>query len=1331
MLDFMMVTMRSPKRGTVEIYPKFIIGSSKDLMIRGGDFYAIWNEELGLWSTSEDDAQRLIDKELREYYEQHAGEFEARGETVHVQYMWDADTGTIDKFHRYCQKQMRDHFHSLDEKIIFADTVTKRSDYASKKLEYSLVPQETPNYTELSTTLYSEEELHKLEWAIGAIITGDAKKIQKFEVLYGSAGSGKGTMLEIIAKLFDGYCCAFEAKALGNSNAAFALEPFKNNPLVAIDFDGNLSRIEDNTRLNALVSHEEMPVNTKYGKMYSDRFKCFIFMGTNNPVKITDAKSGLMRRLVDVYPSGNKIPLKEYKKLVHNVQFELGGIACHCRDVYSADPDCYEGYIPINMMGESNDFYNFIEDSADIFSKQEYVTLKQAWTLYKEYCEEARINYPLNMRAFKSELKNYFNEFHERLQLDNGERPYNCYVGFKLHFDKPQVKTKKDDESWLKFGEYDSVFDILAKDYPAQYATSEGIPSKKWQNCTTLLGDLKTSKLHYVKVPTEHIVIDFDIPDEHGNKCLARNLEAAAKWPPTYAELSKSGQGIHLHYIYTGDPTKLSSVYEEHIEIKVFNGNSSLRRMLSKCNNLPIAKISSGLPQKGDKVTNFDGLTNEKSIRTLIKRNLAKDIHPGTKPSVDFIKKILDDAYESGVKYDVSDMINAVLGFAAGSTNHADECIKMVNQMHFKSKEILDDDIVDEEPIEPDDPTPIFYDVEVFPNLFLINWMRLDKELFNDIIEKIKDAKNTKQVYKIIREGLKRNKEPVVRMINPKPSEVEELMKHRLVGYNCRRYDNHMLWARMMGYSEEQLFRLSQRIIVNQDKDAFFGEAYNVSYTDIYDYASKKQSLKKWEIEIGIKHLELNLPWDQPVPKEKWLEVAEYCDNDVLSTFAVYIATHADFVAREILADIAGGTVNDTTNTLTGKLIFGSNKKPQSEFNYRFLGERPKGPCFTWKDVMPYAKGETDTKPKGMVWFDGYSFDNGVSTYRGYEVGEGGRVYANPGMYGYSKTFDVASMHPHSVIAEKLFGDEYTDIFKELVDTRVFIKHKNFEAASKLFGGKLAKYLDDPTIAKNLAQALKIAINSVYGLTSAKFANVFRDPRNVDNIVAKRGALFMVDLQLAVESLGYTVIHEKTDSIKIHEPDEFIENFVLRFGECYGYLFEVEDVWDRICLINDAVFIGHTDEGWKATGTEFQVPYIFKTLFTHEDITFDDLCETKSVSKGALYLDFEDGGSMRFIGRVGQFCPVKNGGVLYRVDNGKNYAAAGTKGYHWLESSVVQDLGKEDDIDISYYENLAHDAMWDIMQFGDYSKFVNTDIPFVKEGPSPTSEEVPLELPFK
>ena len=1305
MLDFLMVSMRSPKKDIVEIYPKFIVkGTSKDLMIRGGDFYAIWNDETGLWSTEENVAIELIDKELDDFYQAHKNDL--HGESVKIMHMWDSDSGSIDRWHKYCQKQMRDHYHVLDDKIIFADAKTTRSDYASKKLSYALEPCNIDHYRHLSTTLYSEEELHKLEWAIGAIITGDARKIQKFEVLYGAAGTGKGTMLDIIAKLFDGYYCTFEAKALGSANASFALEPFKGNPLVAIQFDGDLSKIEDNTRLNSLVSHEEMIVNEKFKSAYTSRFKCFMFMGTNKPVKITDAKSGLIRRLIDVSPSGKKIPIREYKKDIEGVNFELGGIACHCRDVYLENPDAYDGYIPVNMLGESNDFYNFVEDSYDIFASQDYITLKQAWSMYQAYCDDAKLPYPMNKRIFKSELKNYFKNFEERAYLEDGSHAYNCYSGFKLK--EPQVQTKKKEESsesWLQFGENESIFDIWAKNYPAQYASPEtGTPSKKWENVTTTLADIKTNKLHYVKIPTEQIVIDFDIPDENGNKSLEKNLEEASKWPPTYAELSKSGSGIHLHYIYTGDPSQLSNIFAEHIEVKVFNGNSSLRRKLTLCNDLPIAKISSGLPLKGDKgVTNFDKIANEKSVRTMIKRNLSKEYLPGTKPSIDFIKKILDDAYDQGIQYDVSDMRNAILTFAAGSTHHAQDCLKVVGTMKFKSEEVLDDDVVEVKYPLAKDPTLIFYDVEVFPNLFLINWKR-------------QGAGN-----------------PVIRMINPTPQEVEELMNHNLVGFNCRRYDNHMLYARMMGYSNEQLFRLSQRIVVDNDKDAFFSEAYNVSYTDIYDYCSKKQSLKKWEIELEIMHLELGLEWDKPVPVELWEKVAEYCDNDVISTEAVWDATQADFLAREILADLAGGTVNDTTNTLTTRLIFGTNKKPQTSFNYRFLGDKPAGKSFTHEEVEAYASGRTDKKPEGTVWFPGYTYsEDGVSSYRGVdEVGEGGRVYANPGSYGFSETDDVTSMHPHSIIAERLFG-EYTDVFEELVQARVYIKGKKFEEAGKLFGGKLKKYLDDPTVAKNLAQALKIAINSVYGLTAAKFTNAFRDPRNIDNIVAKRGALFMIDLQLAVEALGYKVIHIKTDSIKLDHPDEFIKTFVHKFGECYGYNFEVEDEWDRICLVNDAVYIGYTKDGeWKATGAEFQHPYVFKDLFTHEEIKFADLCETKSVSKGAIYLDRGDGSQMEFVGRVGQFLPMVEGtpgaGVLYRVYNGKNYAVTGTKGYLWMEASKVKEYGLEDHIDMSYYEKLSHEAMGHIIAFGNYQDFVDTSKPYVYE--MPESGEVPMELP--
>ena len=258
----------------------------------------------------------------------------------------------------------------LDETLVFSNSETNKKDYASKKLSYPLESGSITAYDKLISTLYDEENRHKIEWAIGSIVTGDSKYIQKFMVFYGSAGTGKSTILNIIQELFEGYYSVFDARALGSSTNSFALEPFKTNPLVAIQHDGDLSKIEDNTRLNSLVSHELMTVNEKFKSTYSNRFKCFLFMGTNKPVKITDAKSGLIRRLIDVSPTGNKVPQSEYRRLVKQIPFELGPIAWHCREVYLEDPDYYDNYIPVSMMGASNDFYNFVFDSYHIFKKE-------------------------------------------------------------------------------------------------------------------------------------------------------------------------------------------------------------------------------------------------------------------------------------------------------------------------------------------------------------------------------------------------------------------------------------------------------------------------------------------------------------------------------------------------------------------------------------------------------------------------------------------------------------------------------------------------------------------------------------------------------------------------------------------------------------------------------------------------------------------------------------------------------------------------------------------------------------------------------------------------
>ena len=1275
-MDFLRIHPRSVKKGLTEISPKFVAKSSKDLMIRGGDFYAIWDEKKGLWSTKQDDVVDLIDHELEQFANNYVTE-----DVVHVSYMWDSDSGSIDRWHKYVQKQVSDNYHPLDETLVFANSPVRKEDYASKRLPYSLEAGDISAWDELVGTLYSPTERHKIEWAIGSIVSGDSKENQKFVVFYGEGGTGKSTILKIIKWLFTGYFATFDAKALGSGSDAFALEPFKNNPLVGIEDDGDLSRIEDNTRLNSLVAHEEMIVNEKFAKKYTSRFKTMLFMGTNKPVKITDARSGIIRRLIDISPTGKLIPKRRYDQLMKQISFELGGIAYHCLRVYEEDKYYYDNYVPKAMIGASNAFYNFVSAYFDEFFDEDGTSLGYAWEKYNEYCTEAKIPYTYQKHVFKEELKAYFWKFDERATI-KGERVYNYYSGFRIEKFGYNIKKESEEinDGWLKLkdaSEFESnVFDIQFADCPAQYATTDKNekPVQSWDEVTTKLRDLDTSRVHYVMLPANYISIDFDKCNEKGEKSLAENIKAVQTWPPTYAEVSKGGQGLHLEYIYTGDVNNLARIFEDQVEIKVNVGKSSLRRKLSKCNDLPIATISSGLPIKEEKkVIDSEVIKNEKILRKFVLNCLKKTHWGSTAPEIDYLYSELEKCYKNGMKYDISDLKASVIAFANNSTHQAQKCLRKVRQMHFKSDDIS-------ESIEYEDETPIvFFDIEVFPNLFLI-------------------------CYKIAGEN------NIISLVNPDSKTCEELLKYRLIGFNNRKYDNHMIYACIQGYSIKQLFNLSQNII--EHKRGFIGEAYGISYTDIYDFASasNKMSLKKWEIKLGVSHQELGLPWDQPVPEELWDKVIEYCSNDVAATEAAFNCDelHADFVARQILADLAGMTPNDTTNQLTLKIIFGDDKEPQKKFIYTDLST-----IFPGYRYDPFGIPTEEYTGKIV---------NGKSIYRGNDPSEGGRVYAEPGIYYNVALLDIASMHPSSIENLNLFGP-YTQRYSDIKQARVYIKHKEYDKAKELFDGRLSKYLDDPKMAKSLSNALKTALNSMYGLTSASFENKARDPRNVDNIVAKRGALFMIELQLTLQEMGIQVAHVKTDSIKIPNASSEIIQFVMDFGKKYGYTFEHEATYEKLCLVNESVYIAKdaADGHWTATGAQFQVPYVFKTLFSHEPITFEDMCEVKSVTS-ALYLDFnenlsEDEHCYTFIGKVGLFCPMKpgsGGGLLLREKDGKYNFATGTKGYRWMEAEMVKNLGLEDQIDKSYYDHMVDEAIKTIEEFGDFEMFVSddSDVPF-------------------
>ena len=1223
--------------GMMEARPNFINLKSRDIMLRDGDFVAVWDPKTGLWSKHEDDVIDIIDNDVFNYVEKSG-----------IQNLFPRicrkDSDGVWRQYRQWSKNMVDTDHPLDRMPVFKDTILRQEDHVSYRLPYSLEDGEPTNWFKLVDTLYDPSERQKIEWTIGSVLTGDCRTIDKFLVFYGDPGSGKSTILNVMQRLFGDFCVPFDSESLALRNNSFALSAFADDPLVAIEHDGDLSRIETNTRLNSIVSNEIQLVNEKFKKPRSMRITTTLIMASNSPVKITDANSGIPRRLLDVSPSGRRLSIDEYTSVMDGVYQELGVIAKHCVDVYrSLGPNYYRNYRSKTMISETNPVFNFVSEMYSDWGRDDRVTLAKAYSDYKDYVDETGIQYRMPRYRFKTELSRYFREFHERVMIDG--IPYrSLFVGFQSDKfeNREYTPSPVKGDIWLdlKSGT-PSVFDEHFAGCKAQYASEKGTPQKAWKYVDTTLSGIVPTDEHYVLMPEEYICIDFDLKGDNGEKDLNANFSAASAWPPTYAETSKSGAGIHLIYRYPVDKDTLAE-YSPGIEIKRFRGNASLRRRLSLHNGRGIEDYPGDLPTKAPKMINEKHIQDENHLRSLIAKALRKEVHANTAPNVDFIKSILDEAYESGITYDVTDARNAVTSFAMSSTNQSDRCLKLVQQMHFMSEDKA-------EVAEDGNGRIAFYDVEVFPNLFVI-------------------------CYKFPGE------EVVHFWTNPSAKAVKSLFDLRLIGFNNRKYDNHIMYAASLGYSNAELFEISQRII-NNEKNATFREAYNLSYTDIYDFSTKKQSLKKWEIELGIRHQENNLPWDQPVPEGQWDDIVEYCKNDVKATELVFNHLASDWGARKILAELSGLSVNDTTNQHTCALVFGKERRPdKSKFVYTDLSEM----------------------------FPGYTFDKFKgSSYRGEDPGEGGYVYSEPGYYENVALLDIASMHPTSIEQLNLFGP-YTQRYSELKQARVAIKHKDLDTLGKLFDGRLVE------IAKNydldeLGKALKIPINSMYGLTSAKFDNPAWDPRNVDNIVAKRGALFMIDLKHYVqEELGLTIVHIKTDSVKIPgaTPDDIQK--VMDFGKRYGYDFEHEATYAKMCLVNKAVYIAkyafpHEGE-WTATGKQFQEPYVFKKLFTKEPIEFEDYIQTKQV-KTAMYLRFPSSGD-HFVGKVSAFVPIKperGGGELLRMNSEGEIkdAVVGTKGYRWKEAEMVRFMHQEQDVDTSYAEMLADEAKQAIEQFVD------------------------------
>ena len=1310
MLDFL-VKFKEDKHKSISC--TFRSTRRKDLMTKGGRFEAFFDEKTGMWSTDLDELCIRVDEEL----EEKAAEVNAVSPGYTPEYMSVYNTGILKSFINFI-KDVPDKFDTLDKRVVFADETPTREDFCAHKVDYILEEGDYSAWDKMMSTLYDPEDREKFEWAIGALFSGKSREIQKAIFVEGQPGRGKSTIFDIMQEMMPYHSTAFVAEDLGNDSKQFAVSAFAKNPLFAVDADAKLFNISATNRMNQIISHDRTLVNEKFKAPYAMRVTTMLFMASNDHLDINSSRSGLMRRIILIKPSGRTLPRAEYDELRRRITFEYGAIAYHCLDVFnSLGESYYDDLRDKRLLDGSNETYKFLKEIYLEIINEPYTTINALWLKFRQWLDQNNTTQVLHRKIdFENDVINYFEHCSDRKY-----GAYKVLEGFKSYmfefntYENENEKTN-DIPDWLELKETSQEENVLNKLYSdclAQEANDADHPKEKWDNVKTTIKDIDTSKVHYVLPPEKHIVIDFDLKDAEGNKNLELNLEAAKIFPATYCEVSKGGQGLHLHYIYDGDIDELASLYAEHIEIISFKGKRALRRRLSMCNGLCVSVLKEGqLPKKEvkEKVVNTEIVINEKNIRSRIAKALRKEVHDDTTSNVNFIQEVLESAYASGVDYDVSDLRQPVLVFAKNSTNQSLANIKKVNKMHFMSKR-FEESLKMSEPTESrvDEDAPIiFLDVEIFPNLFLVCW-------------KLKGQQGC------------------TRWFNPTAEQVRTLFNYRFIGYNNREYDNHLLYAAAHGYSVEALYRLSN-IIINgtpeEKRNAKFREAFNASWCDVYDMASagNKKGLKKWELELGITHLENEHPWDEPLDEKYWQEVGDYCCNDVESTELVFDHLSGDFAARVILSKLSGLTINDTTNQHTIRILCGDKKNPQAEYVYTDLS----------KDFPTYEYNPFGFKIEDYI--PGCKIISGKSRFRGEDPGEGGYKIANPGYYTDVDLFDIASMHPSSAIALNVFGDEITGRFKALKDGRVQVKHikeigdecynKALDILSTLGdqarsvieeyfkegyeAGESIKYL-----AKNLANALKTAINSVYGLTSASFPNKLKDPRNVDNIVAKRGALFMLTLKHKLIEMGATIVHISVDSIKLANASKKIIDFIFSYGKEYGYDFEHEAHYDKMCIVNDAVYIAHEvmadgnileEPFWTPTGKQFMVPYVFKTLFSHEELKFEDLV-IPFQTQTALYLKRSigdtDSNDYKFIGRFGSFVPVsEESGIgcelLRDAGEGKFAAATGTKGYLWAEAELIKASYGEpmSVIDWSYFDDLADKAKATIEEYVPFEEFV-------------------------
>lgn len=520
---------------------------------------------------------------------------------------------------------------------------------------------------------------------------------------------------------------------------------------------------------------------------------------------------------------------------------------------------------------------------------------------------------------------------------------------------------------------------------------------------------------------------------------------------------------------------------------------------------------------------------------------------------------------------------------------------------------------------------------------------------------------------------------------------VDELIRGKtLISYNGYYYDDFILTAMINGHSVFQIKELNDRIISGQRCYKIHKDINSLDCFQQIDVSMP--GLKKIEGNFGKSIVESSIDFniDRKLTPEELEETIAYCSYDVDSTIDIFkIREKSYFTPKRSIVDLLGDDQKDkaqrwNTTTISANVL---TRKPMPKWADVRLGELDNDGNFEiLKKAPPEAVELWLNKDKGKYTHKEFGCDIEFAFGGLHGVPSNGQK-----RFENVKLLDVASLYPNIIMKLNGLG-QATETYRGIVEKRLSVKHSD----------------------KTLSDALKLVINSCYGLLNNQYSVLF-NPKAAKSVCIY-GQIILYDL---CKRLAPTckLININTDGVAFTtNSDEYI-NVWREWENDYGFVLEEDrfdlfiqkDVNNYVATIGDQIKCKGGDVGRYGGDTWFRnnSMRIVDIAVVNKLIYDKDVLETIQenldnprlfqiiLQAGNTYQGTFDEYDVKY-NKINRVFPVKKNGVkLYkkRADGGMvNFPDSPAQMLVWNDDcEKLKDFRKT--VDINFYYELINKVL--------------------------------------